>query len=146
MSGETQDGESGVEHVPHSSADYDDMEYVDDRGIRIFDSGWTCPNCGDRGELMFRPGSKNTCATCFWVIGGRYNDLVLEDFPLKYRAGQRLLADLGDQWHGTPGSVENRLRVHFDRPEEADRAYRELVKDQRSPPTDGGVATLGDFQ
>lgn len=140
-------GQSEVEHVPHSSADYDDMEFTDERGIRIFDSDWTCPNCGDDGKLMFRPGSKNTCATCFWVINGRYNDHVLDDWPLKYRAAQRILAERGDKWHGTPGSVSTCLRKHFDRPEEAEQAYRELLnEEQKTAATDGGVTTLGDFQ
>lgn len=40
-----------VSHAPHSSAGYDDMDYVDDRGIRIFDRDWTCPNCGDDGAF-----------------------------------------------------------------------------------------------
>lgn len=137
--------EDEVEHVPHSSADYDDMDYVDERGIRIFDRDWECPNCGDGGELMFRPGSKNTCATCFWVIGGQYNDHVLADWPLKYRDAQRLLAELGDDWHGTPGTVGTNLRKHFDRPEEAEAAFREMMGGERSVRGDGGVTTLGEF-
>lgn len=141
MSDDTQS--SGVEHVPHSSADYDDMDYTDDRGIRIFDRHWTCPNCGDAGELMFRPGSKNTCATCFWVIGGRYNDHVLEDWPLKYRDAQRLLAELGDDWYGTPGDVANRLWKHFDKPEEAEARFRKM--NGGASLESGGVQTLGDF-
>jgi hypothetical protein len=134
-----------VEHVPHSSADYDDMEYVDDRGIRIFDESWTCPNCGDDGKLMFRPGSKNTCTECFWVLNGRYNDYVLDDWPLKYRHAQALLAERGDNWHGTPGSVSTALRKYFDRPEEADQAWREHT--QNEAVADGGPTgvTLGDF-
>lgn len=134
-----------IEHVPHSSADYDDMDYVDDRGIRIFDEDWTCPNCGDDGKLMFRPGSKNTCAECFWVINGRNNDYVLSDWPLKYRQAQQLLAEMGDDWHGTPGTVGTNLRKHFDRPEEAESAWRE--KNGREAVTDGGSSgtTLDDF-
>ena len=135
-----------IEHVPHSSADYDDMDYVDERGIRIFDRHWTCPNCGDDGELMFRPGSMNTCATCFWVIGGQNNEYVLKDWPLKYRDAQRLLADLGDSWHGTPGSVGTALRKHFDRPEEAEAAFKNLLDGEKQTRTDGGFTTLGDFQ
>ena len=139
--------EDEVEHVPHSSADYDDMDYVDERGIRIFDQDWTCPNCADDGELMFRPGSKNTCATCFWVINGRNNDYVLPDWPLKYRDAQRLLADLGDDWHGTPGTVGTRLRRHFDRPEDAEVAFREMIDGDQSVAADGsGFTTLGDFK
>lgn len=131
----------GIEHEPHSSADFDDMEYVDERGIRIFDSDWTCPNCGDRGELMFRPGSLNTCARCFWVIDGQYNDFVLEDWPLLYRQGQRLLAAEGMTWHGTPGSVGTQLRQLYDKPEEAAKAIEQL---QDEEPV-SSVATLGDF-
>lgn len=135
-----------VPHVPHSSADYDDMDYVDERGIRVFDREWTCTNCGEDGELMFRPGSLNTCTRCFWVIDGQYNDYVLSDWPLKYRDAQRLLAELGDDWHGTPGTVGTLLRKHFDRPEEAERAFRELLSGDPMA-TDGGTTgtTLGDF-
>lgn len=138
--------DGGVEHVPHSSADYEDLDYVDGRGIRIFDENWTCPNCGDSGKLMFRPGSKNTCATCFWVIGGEYNGHTLVDWPLKYRQAQRLLAALGDDWHGTPGDVGTRLRKHFDKPEEADAAYRKLVSIKVSPDGGSAIRTLGDFE
>lgn len=121
------------------------MEFVDERGIRIFDSDWTCPNCGDDGQLMFRPGSKNTCATCFWVLHGQYNDYVLNDWPLKYRQAQRLLASRGRDWHGTPGSVSTLLRQEFDRPEQAEAAYRDLLNNNVA--TDGGTGgtTMGDF-
>jgi ribosomal protein S27AE len=136
-----------IEHEPHSSADFGDMDYTDDRGIRVFDRNWTCPNCGDDGELMFRPNSKNTCTRCFWVINGRYNNHVLRDWPLLYRHAQQLLAELGDDWYGTPGDVANRLHDHFDRPEMAEAAWRnsEAAGDLA---TDGGseFTTLGDFQ
>lgn len=134
-----------ISHVPHSSADYDDMDYVDERGIRVFDRDWTCPNCGDDGELMFRPGSKNTCTRCFWVINGQYNDYVLSDWPLKYRDAQRILAELGDDWHGTPGTVGTLLRKHFDSKAEAERAVVEMFNSEPAP--DGGTiaTTLGDY-
>lgn len=132
-----------IEHEPHSSADYDDMEYVDERGIRVFDSSWTCPNCGDDGKMMYRPGSLNTCTECFWVVNGQYNDFVLDDWPLKYRQAQQLLAEYGDDWHGTPGSVSTALRKHFDNPHEAEMAYRENLSREAIP--DGGRTTLGDF-
>lgn len=135
-----------IEHEPHSSADYDDMDYVDGRRIRIFDCHWTCPNCGDDGELMFRPGSLNTCAMCFWVIDGQYNDYVLSDWPLRYRDAQRLLADLGDDWHETPGTMGTLLRKHFDRPEEAEAAFKVRLDEERSVRGDGGVTTLDDFE
>jgi hypothetical protein len=109
--------ESQSRHIPHSSAD--DIEYVDRRGISIFKSDWDCPNCGDDGELMYRPGSKSTCAKCFWVVNGSYNDHVLRDWPLTFRDAQKLLADREMDWHGTPGDVANRLHGLFDRPEEA---------------------------
>jgi hypothetical protein len=133
-----------VEYRPHSSADYEDMDYVDERGIRVFDEDWTCPNCGDDGKMMFRPGSKNTCTECFWVLNGRKNDYVLEDWPLKYRHAQQLLAELGDDWHGTPGSVATNLRKHFDHPEEAEQAFRQFNNGEKVA-TDGGTTTLGDF-
>jgi len=138
---------SEIEYRPHSSADYDDMDYVDDRGIRVFDEDWTCPNCGDDGKMMFRPGSKNTCTECFWVLNGRNNDYVLDDWPLKYRDAQRLLAELGDDWHGTPGTVSTRLRNHFDSPEEAEQAFREMTG-EKTAVTDGGTTgtTLEDWQ
>ena len=142
----TDGGQSDTEtyHIPHSSAD--DIEYVDERGIRIFKSNWECPNCGDEGELMYRPGSKSTCAKCFWVVNGQYNDFVLADWPLKYRDAQHLLAELGDDWYGTPGDIGTRLRKHFDRPEEAAAKMQELKKNARAV-TDGGdrPTTLGDF-
>ncbi|RDZ53093.1 hypothetical protein C5C07_15270 [Haloferax sp. Atlit-4N] len=138
------DGGQTVEHVPHSSADYDDMDYVDDRGVRIFDTNWTCPNCGDVGELMFRPGSKNTCATCFWVIDGPYNDFVLRDWPLKYRDAQRLLASMGEDWHGTPGTVATRLHAHFDSGFEAEQAWQNLLDDSnQDADMDGWLVTDG---
>lgn len=142
-----QDESTGdVEHAPHSSADYEDMDYTDTRGIRIFDRDWTCPNCGPDGELMFRPGSKNTCATCFWVINGRNNDYVLDDWPLKYRHAQRLLAEQGDDWHGSPGDVATRLRDHFDRPEEAEQAFRQLTDGEDESRADTVTLTsLGEF-
>lgn len=116
------------EHIPQTSAD--PIEYVDERGIKIADSDWDCPHCGDRGMLMWRPGSKNTCATCFWVNGGQYNDYVLSDWPLLYRQGQRLLAAAGEDWYGTPGSVGTALRRLFDRPEEAAMAIVELQDEE----------------
>jgi len=134
-----------IEYQPHSSADFDDMDYVDERGIRIFDHHWTCPNCGDDGEMMFRPGSKNTCATCFWVLNGRHNEHVLDDWNLKYRQAQRLLASRGDKWHGTPGSVATRLRQHFDGPHEAVAAFEGLLDAGESVSSDQSTATLGDF-
>lgn len=146
MSG-PESGQSGDGHIPHSSADYDDMDYVDDRGIRVYKEDWTCPNCGDDGKLMFRPGSKSTCTECFWVVNGQYNDYVLNDWPLKYRDAQRLLAERSsDDWHGTPGSVSTNLRKYFDSPEEAEAAFRQLVDGGRERATDGGVTTLGDFK
>jgi len=121
------------------------MEYVDDRGIRIFDRDWTCPNCGDDGELMFRPGSKNTCATCFWVLNGRNNEYILEDWKLKYRHAQRLLASMGDEWHGTPGSVATRLWRHFDSAQEAVIAFERLLSQERTEETDQSPTVLSDF-
>lgn len=137
---------SDIDYRPHTSADRHKVDYVDDRGIRILDADWQCPNCGDDGELMFRPGSKNTCARCFWVLNGSKNDLILNDWQLKYRDAQRLLASLGEPWHGTPGSVSNRLRQNFDRPEEAEQAWRDEIEGDVA--TDGGSmgVTLGDFQ
>ncbi len=114
---------SADNHIPQTSAD--EYEYIDERNIKIADADWNCPECGDAGELMHRPGSKNTCATCFWVRNGRHNDLVLDDWPLKYRQAQRLLAAMGDKWHGTPGDVASRLWKHFDRPEEAATAIED---------------------
>jgi len=134
-----------IKYRPHSSADYDDMDYTDERGIRVFNEDWTCPNCGDDGKMMFRPGSKNTCTECFWVLNGRNNDYVLDDWPLKYRHAQMLLAERGDDWHGTPGTVAANLRKYFDRPEEAEQAFRELMDGKRDVATDGGTTTLGDF-
>lgn len=104
----------------------DGVEYVDRRGIRVADTHWTCPNCGIDGELMYRPGSKDTCATCFWVIDGQNNDYVLPDWPLKYRQAQRLLAGNGLSWGGTPGNVGTELRKLYDSPEEAAAELREL--------------------
>lgn len=87
-----------------------DEWYEDTRGIRIADDEWECPNCGDEGKLMHRPGSKLTCATCFWVVGGNYNDHELNDFSFSYRDAQRYLAAIGEPWHGTPGDVGTRMR------------------------------------
>jgi hypothetical protein len=141
----TDTDETEIVHEPHSSADFDDMDYVDERGIRIFDRRWECPNCGDDGELMFRPGSKNTCATCFWVLNGTYNDYVFDDWPLKYRHAQRLLAELGDDWHGTPGSVSTRLRQHFDSGVEAAEAFEDVLDGEISAKGKSGSTTLEDF-
>ncbi|MCL9818368.1 hypothetical protein [Natronocalculus amylovorans] len=134
-----------IEYRPHSSADFDDMDYVDERGIRIFDRHWTCPNCGDDGEMMFRPGSKNTCAMCFWVLNGHKNDYILDDWNLKYRHAQRLLARLDDKWHGTPGTVSTRLRYHFDSAHEAVLAFESLLNNGESVGSGESVVTLGDF-
>lgn len=112
-----------AQSTQHSADKY---EYVDERGIRIADRDWECPNCGSDGKLMHRPGSKNTCATCFWVQNGRYNDHVLADWPLLHRQGQRLLAANGEPWHGTPGDVGTRLRQIFDTPSEAETAIKRL--------------------
>lgn len=144
MSGSEEES-AEVEHVPHNSADRDGIEYIDDRGIRVFDEDWTCPNCGDAGKLMFRPGSKNTCTECFWVVNGQYNDYVLDHWGLKYRHAQALLANRGDDWSGTPGSVATLLRQHFDRTEQAQQAWRDYSRN--TAVADGGTtgATLGDF-
>lgn len=100
-------------------------EYEDSRGIRIKNSDWDCPDCDNRGELIYRPGSKNTCATCFYVKNGRNNNFVLKDFGIGYREGQRLLAAIGEDWARTPGGVANALRTHFDSTEDAtDAALR----------------------
>ena len=125
-------------HIPQTSAD--PYEYEDERGIRIADSDWECPHCGDNGKLMHRPGSKNTCTTCFWVRNGHYNDHVLRDFPLQYRQAQRLLASMGEKWHGTPGDIGTRLRQFFDRPEEAAQALRDLREEEPF-----NLTTLGDY-
>lgn len=130
---------SEKEHIPQTSAD--PIELVDERGVKLADSEWGCPHCGERGALMWRPGSKNTCATCFWVNGGQYNDYVLPDWPLLYRQGQRLLAAAGEPWHGTPGDIGTRLRTLFDRPEEAAMAIQDLQNEE--PVT--SVETLGEF-
>ena len=130
---------SANDHIPQTSAD--PYEYEDERGIRISDSDWECPNCGDNGKLMHRPGSKNTCTTCFWVRGGGYNDEVLRDFPMTYRQAQRLLAAMCERWHGTPGDIESRLRQFFDRPEEAAQALRDLREVEAF-----SLTTLGNFK
>lgn len=117
------------EHIPQTSAD--PYEYEDDRGIRIADEDWECPNCGEHGRLMWRPGSKNTCATCFWVRDGQYNDYVLPDWPLDYREAQQLLAYIGEQWYGTPGDIGTRLRAHFDSRGEVFELFRRFR--ERSP-------------
>lgn len=88
-------------------------EYEDARGIRIDDPTWDCPGCSENGRLMYRPGSKDTCATCFHVVNGRKNDLVLDNLRIDYRTGQRLLAAEGEDWHGSPGTVSNTLRRVF---------------------------------
>lgn len=103
---------SNDDHIPQTSAD--PFAYEDARGIRIADPDWTCPECGPHGQLMHRPGSKNTCATCFWVRDGQYNDHTLADWPLTYRQGQALLAAQGAFWGGTPGDVGTELRAHYD--------------------------------
>lgn len=105
----------------------DGVSYINQRGDKVADGDWECPNCGDDGELMYRPGSKDTCANCFWVVGSQNNDYVLPDWPLKYRHGQQLLAERGDNWYGTPGDVGTRLRKHFDSPEEAGQAWKEMI-------------------
>lgn len=134
---------SDLEQVPHSSADVDSVDYVDERGLRIFDRDWTCPNCGEVGQLLFRPGSKSTCGTCFWVVDGRYNDHVLEDWPLRYRDAQRLLAARGDDWGGSPGTVATRLRRRFDQPHEAMLAMESLHEtDAEVPVPDAGAREL----
>lgn len=113
------------EHIPQTSAD--DYEYIDSRGIKIADSHWDCPNCGNNGMLMHRPGSKNTCANCFWVIGGVNNDYVLNDWPLLYRDAQRLLAAMNETWHGTPGSVGTELYRLFDSKTEVETKFKQIV-------------------
>ena len=136
----TTDSAKPSNHIPQTSAD--PYEYIDERNIRIADSSWDCPNCGEDGILMHRPGSKNTCATCFFVRNGHYNDHVLRGWPLKYRQAQRLLASMGEAWHGTPGDIGTRLRQFFDRQEEAAVAMQELQTDEPVV----GVTSLGDFQ
>lgn len=133
-----------IEHQPHSSADFDDMEYVDERGIRIFESEWCCPNCDDDGELMFRPGSKNTCATCFWVLNGQYNDYVLDDWNMRYRDAQRLLASRGAEWGGTPGTISTRMRREFDNTNQAIRVLEKHLKSTRRKDT--SKETQGDTE
>lgn len=100
-------------------------EYEDPRGIRITDPTWDCPDCGENGRLMYRPGSKNTCATCFHVVNGRNNESELADLGVSYRTGQLLLAEMGEQWHGTPGDVSNRLRSLIGGPEAVQSAADE---------------------
>lgn len=97
----------------------------------VLDADWSCPNCGDRGQLMDRPGSKDTCANCFWVVGGRYNDHRLRDFDLTFRQAQRLLHALGEPWHGTPGDLGTRLRGVFDSPMAANRLLAD-IRDETS--------------
>ena len=77
----------------------------------------TCPNCG--AEFMDRPGNLPTCSQCFWVVDGENNDYVLPDWGIKYRHAQMLLDALGEDWHGTPGTVGTRLYEVFDDPDKA---------------------------
>lgn len=110
-------------------------EYQDSRGIKIADADWDCPDCND-GRLMHRPGSKDTCATCFYVVNGRHNAHRLSDYALTKREAQQLLAEMGEPWHGTPGDIENRLRYLFDSPAAAAQAHAEMFG--------AGNATKGD--
>lgn len=77
--------------------------------LQIESRDYDCPNCS-RGLKMYRPGSKTTCANCFWVVGSQYNDHVLADFDMTVPQARRLLAALGKHWHGTPGSLGSALR------------------------------------
>lgn len=133
------------EHIPQTSAD--DYEYTDQRGIKIADSAWECPICGSNGKLMHRPGSKNTCANCFWVHEGKYNDYVLKDFKILFSDAQRLLADRGENWSGTPGDISNRLRDVFGSKQQVQKAHIELTNIDReySPDTEGTPSQLSDF-
>ena len=81
--------------------------------IDIDDPDWDCPHCGDNGLLMHRPGSKDTCANCFWVVDGNFNDYELTNFDLTYRQAQRLLNLIEEPWHGSPGNIETRLYALF---------------------------------
>lgn len=144
----TETTDSNDDHIPQSSADT--YEHVDDRGIKIAKRNWTCPSCGDEGQLMHRPGSKNTCATCFWVRDGQYNNHVLADWPLLYTQGQRLLAAHGEPWGGTPGDVGTQLRRLFDTTEEATAALKDLQSASVDTPLSSEDAehvgtTLADF-
>lgn len=82
----------------------------DGQTVEVEDPEWECPNCGDDGALMHRPGSKDTCATCFWVVGGNHNDRTLADFDVTFRQAQRLLYTFDYEWWGTPGDLGTRLR------------------------------------
>jgi len=134
------------EHIPQTSAD--DYEYTDRRGIKIADSAWKCPICGSDGKLMHRPGSKNTCANCFWVHEGEYNGYVLKDYKLLFSDAQRLLADRGENWSGTPGDVSNRLRNVFATKEQAQKAHLELTDINREYTSEpkGDRSQLSDFE
>lgn len=104
-------------------------EYEDARGIKIADADWDCPDCTD-GRLMHRPGSKDTCATCFYVVNGEYNAHRLSDYALSKREAQQLLAEMGEAWHGNPGDIENRLRYLFDSPAAAAQEYAERFENE----------------
>jgi hypothetical protein len=89
-------------------------EYEDDRGIRVEEPEWDCPNC-DCGAKMYRPASKDTCANCLYVVDGRHNEESLPNMPISARSARWMLAQLGEPWHGSPGSLETslrRLRTH----------------------------------
>ena len=94
----------------------------------VANADWNCPNC-DHGKLMYRPGSKATCASCFHVVNGQYNGHELRDFDLTFRQARRLLHALGEPWGGTPGDLGTRLRGVFDSPMAANRLLADLRGD-----------------
>ena len=59
---------------------------------------------------MYRLGSKDTCAVCFYIVDGRHNSYILDNFGITFREGQRIFASKGTKWYGTPGDVASRLR------------------------------------
>lgn len=89
---------------------------------------------------MERPGSLNTCATCFWVVGGENNEYELSDFDLTYRQAQRLLDLCDEDWHGTPGDIGTRLRHVFGHPESGG-GLNDLLADIRDVEVSGYPST-----
>jgi hypothetical protein len=120
-------------------------EYIDSRGIKIADSHWTCPNCGDDGELVYNNGGLDRCATCFWVVDGPHNSYVLKDWPLTYRNAQRLLAALKEDWWGTPGTIGTRLHAHFETTTQLETEWRRVIRGIEFPSTETQNACLSDF-
>lgn len=110
----------------------------------VLDTDWACPNCGDAGVLLDRPGSKDTCGNCLYVVGGENNDYRLRDFDLTYREARRLLAILGEQWAGPPGSVGTELRSVFKSPAALDGFLADVRDDAPDAATAESFAGLID--